>query len=113
MKRSGRRTANLRLSDLPDEREIAAAIQRALTTDPRTYREESVTANILAQHLGIESSRRLGRGAVKGSWSGQMAPGLRLAPRLASMANRGLVERWRQDYRWRYALTTKGAETLL
>lgn len=98
---------NLRLPPLPSEAEILCALIAAPDRDPRA-RRHGVSANILADHLGLDGARRLGRGAVKGSWSGTMSPSLRLAPRLAAMEKRGLLERWRHDYRWYYEATDKG-----
>jgi Transcriptional regulator PadR-like family len=53
-----------------------------------------VLASALARHMGVPGARRLGRGAVRGSWSGTMDAGLRLVPRLRSLEQRGLVATW-------------------
>lgn len=77
------RSYNDRLEPLPTAAEIVQAVSD-LTADRRWF--DGVPANVIARQCGVEGARRLGRGAVKGSWSGRMAPGLRLAPRLRQLS---------------------------
>jgi hypothetical protein len=70
-----------------------------------------VTAQDMAHILGVVPARRAGRGAVKGSWSGYMAPGLRLAPTMRLLAEDGYLtctygHRSRREYR----LSKKGRD---
>lgn len=84
---SVRRSHNQHLKALPTDDEILAAVSY-LGTANRRYRA-GVTAQQIAWKLGVQGASRLGNGAVKGSWSGKMAPALRIAPRLAAMERRG------------------------
>lgn len=57
----------------------------------------------IAARLGIPGSRRLGRGAVAGSWTGYMSPALRITTSLRHSAKQGLVRMGVQpDQRLRY-----------
>lgn len=105
---SRRKTANRDLPPLPSYAEIARAIRDAPDRDPRAAR--GITANILAQHLGVQGARRAGRGAVQHSWSGTMSGSLRIAPRLRAMQREGLVfiVNDRQNYRMNVELTEAG-----
>lgn len=49
------------------------------------------TASQIAHRLRIPPARRAGRGAVQGSWTGNMAPALRAAPTLVSAVKAGLA----------------------
>lgn len=106
-----RRTHNRDLPPLPSTEEILAALVEA--EQERRY-EFGISANRLAYRLGVQGARRLGRGAVKGSWSGYMSASLRLSPKLASLCRAGLVERYRTpgEYRWTYAITLAGRVAL-
>lgn len=94
---------NRELPPLPTDDEILDALEDLEFEQARSlvYRY-GVTTNRLAQRLGVDGARRLGNGAVKGSWSGRMSGSLRLAPRLRSMAQRGLLRREydRETHRW-------------
>lgn len=101
--------SNKRLPPLPSDLEIVRGILAAPGRDPRA-RHHGVTANILAQHLGVKGAARLGRGAMKGSWSGTMSASLRLSPRLRSMVARGLLVSYRENYRYVYDVSRRGRE---
>jgi hypothetical protein len=93
MTRRGRLPVNEDLSKsnpLPDDQAFLRAI--LAVDDSRVY-PLGATAAEVAAGLGIIGMRRLGNGAVKGSWSGGMSPALRVAPRLLSLKKRGLVYR--------------------
>src|SRR4051812_32193975 len=94
-----------RLPKLPDDDVVLEAVKEA--PHRGTF---GPTAQEIAGRLGLVSARRLGRGAVKHSWTGNMAPALRISPRLLSLTKRGLL--WRSydnhRHRWEYALTKKG-----
>jgi hypothetical protein len=87
------KTVNRSLSPLPSDEEVIAAVEKLHEDYP--YR---ATAAHVAQQLGVEGARRLGRGAVKGSWSGHMSGALRIAPRLESLAKQGKLQ-WLYDDR--------------
>ena len=42
--------------------------------------------------MSVEPARRLGNGAVQGSWTGRMAPALRISPRLEAMVRKGMLK---------------------
>lgn len=84
------------LAPLPDEDAIVATVREL------QERPFGATANTVARRLGVQSARRHGNGAVKGSWSGQMSAGLRLSPRLRAMVRRGLLREWQGDGRYEY-----------
>lgn len=84
------RSSNLGLPPLPDDVTVLAALA-TMCEEPRWHRHGGALASFLAGRLGIQGANRLGRGAVKGSWSGSMDAGLRLVPRLRSLTKRGLV----------------------
>jgi hypothetical protein len=67
-----------------------------------------MTATRICMKLDIEPARRAGRGAVAYSWTGDMSPSLRLAPRLRSMERQGLIESYREGWKKRYYLTDEG-----
>ena len=106
------KTYNDSLPPLPSDEEI---LQAFLGFDGYAVRygrrwHGAPSANALAHDLGIVGARRLGRGAVKGSWTGEMSGSLRLAPRLRSLERRALVSRhWdRESGRYVYSLTNAG-----
>jgi hypothetical protein len=92
-----RRSPNRDLSPLPTDEEIVAAVKslsddkRAMTARSGYWRDTAATANEIARRAGVQAARRLGNGAMKGSWSGTMSPSLRISPRLRAMARRGLL----------------------
>lgn len=110
-----RRTSNLDLKDLPSDDEFVEAVRRIIRENEEDqqrardhgfwyHAETWATANAVAHVLGVEGARRAGNGAVKGSWSGYMSGALRTAPRLQSLARRGLILKGRDDqHRWVYA----------
>ena len=105
------------LTPIPGDDEVLRALARleseATGFSDRVY---GITTAHLAGKLGIQSARRGGRGAVKGSWTGSMSPALRLSPRMRSLTKRGLVSaHWdpEERTRYRYTLTRKGRAKLL
>jgi hypothetical protein len=78
--------SNQELPPLPDADAIVAAVREL--HEERPYQ---TTAQVIAHRLGVRPARRSGRGAVAGSWSGYMAPALRIAPRLRSLARAGRI----------------------
>lgn len=100
--------SNQDLPPLPSDDDIVAAIIE-LQAEERWHL--GVSAQRIAWRLGVVPARRLGNGAVKGSWSGTMAPALRLTPRLTSLHRRGRVRRTidtRTRDRWRYYVREEG-----
>lgn len=91
-----RTRSNDDLAPIPGDDEVLAALavlEDERDDDPHAYvKEYGIRAQHLAGKLGVAPARRGGRGAVKGSWSGSMAPALRLSPRLRSLERRGLVK---------------------
>lgn len=86
MTRRRKGNGNDNLAPLPDD----VAVLRAV----HTLAEErlgAATAQAVARRLGVEPARRLGNGAVQGSWSGYMAPALRISPRLLALQRQGLL----------------------
>lgn len=77
-------------TDLPSPFEIVRQIA-AEQGEPRWITHPGPTADWIAGLLGVRRARRLGNGATKGSWSGYMAPGLRLNPRLQKLKREGLL----------------------
>lgn len=106
-----RKTSNRNLSELPDDWAFLQAVADACAEQRYEF---GATATTVAWRLGVEGAKRHGRGAVAYSWTGTMAPALRVSPRLASLARRGLLDSFRVpgEYRNRYALTVKGREEL-
>lgn len=106
-----RRTANLDLAPLPDDAAFLRAVRDAEAE--QRYRD-GASAQTIAWRLGVAGARRLGRGAVAHSWTGYMAPALRVAPRLRSLSKRGLL--WevydRNKHRRYYGLTDAGREAI-
>lgn len=51
-----------------------------------------MSAQEVAYRIGVPPARRAGRGAVGGSWSGNMAPALRVVATLRAAEKAGLVE---------------------
>lgn len=105
--------SNQDLAPIPSDEEIlrALAYLERQALDHSRDAIYGVTTAHLAGFLGVESARRGGRGAVKGSWSGWMSPALRLSPRMRSLAKRGLVRQgWdpEERTRYRYHLTIEG-----
>lgn len=99
--------ANDDLDPLPGDDAVLAAIAELEDESRRGSDVYGFTAQHIAGKLGIQSARRGGRGAVAGSWSGYMAPALRIAPRLRSLARRGLLVQSfdpSERHRWRYSL---------
>lgn len=100
------------LAPLPTDDQIVAAAAELVAQARASmelhgyYVDPRPTANALAGRLGVAGARRLGNGAVKGSWSGYMSPALRLAPRLASLHRRGLLTRSydTDDHRYIYGV---------
>lgn len=101
------------LAPLPSDEEFIAAVV-ALNAEAQATAERGraagrfwvprkATAADVAYRLGIEPARRLGNGAVKGSWSGYMSPALRAAPRLRSLARQGRLVSWHENHRAVYA----------
>ena len=92
------KTVNLDLPPLPSHEEILAALKELETEEflrPR-YRGPGISAQRIAWKCGVQGARRAGRGAVKYSWTGTMAPALRIGPRLEAMARKGLIS-WFYD----------------
>lgn len=83
--------SNLELAALPDDLAVMRAVAVCDERHNGRYRGLGVYAQAVAWKLDIAPARRLGRGAVQGSWSGSMAPALRIAPRLQSLVRRGLL----------------------
>lgn len=118
-RRSHRRVVNESLPPVPTHDEIASAM-RDLTDRDRageaiygsTRWFGAFSASVIAAECGVRGARRLGRGAVKGSWSGTMSASLRIAPTLRAMERRGLVYRVSDvdsySYRYLYGLTKAG-----
>jgi hypothetical protein len=104
------RTANADLPPPPTHEQVVKAM---VALDEEERRQVGLTANSIAWKLGMEGARRMGRGAVKGSWTGYMSPALRLAPTLEAMSRKGLAD-WFYDPsegsrgRKRYSLTAAG-----
>jgi hypothetical protein len=101
------------LEPLPPDAEFVRAVRRlvdhrlcqqlAARARGRGYfSEPAATAADVAHFLRIEPARRLGNGAVGGSWSGRMSPALRAGPRLRRLALRGLLERRYDTEGYRY-----------
>lgn len=87
--------------------ENEAKMERAREIGRPYYRWPGATANNVAYQLRIQPARRLGNGAVKGSWSGTMSAATRIAPRLRSLARRGLLDAIHDPdggYRWVYTV---------
>jgi hypothetical protein len=112
-----RRTSNEGLPDLPPDRDVLRAVATLAAEDPRAdpiTGTRPITAQRIAWKLGIDGARRHGRGAVQHSWTGTMAPALRIAPRLRSLEMRGLL--WslydRDNYRHVWGVTRAGHELL-
>lgn len=105
------RSYNVRLQPLPDDLAILTALDELQEERPYRY---GATAQAIAGKLGVQGSRRLGRGAVKGSWTGNMAPALRISPRLRYLRKRGLIRSWydTDNYRHTYVLSAWGNEVL-
>ncbi len=110
--------ANLDLPVLPSDDEFLRAVGDLQDSQGVGY-HHGATASEVAWKLGVAGARRLGRGAVKGSWSGTMSAALRVSPRLASLTRRGLLARYTgerydgtSEYRYRYYLTKKGREEI-
>lgn len=76
----------MELGPLPTDDQVLAAVRKLQDAHGR-YRW--VTATEVAAACGVQGARRLGRGAVKGSWSGHMSGALRVAPRLRKLARDG------------------------
>lgn len=68
------------------------------------------SASVIAAECGVEGAQRLGRGAVKGSWSGTMSGALRISPTLRSMVTAGLLHQHydTENHRSLYGLTDSG-----
>jgi hypothetical protein len=106
---------NRSLPPLPDDEAFIEAV-RAIVTEHETmmdrartngygyYKGPGASANDVAAYLRLTPANRLGNGAVKGAWSGSMSAGLRAAPRLQSLAKRGVLRAYHNpgEYRWRY-----------
>lgn len=71
---------------LTERQELVLRTMRELGRE-RTY----MTAEDIGAAANLPPVRRRGRGAVKGSWSGRIAPGLQVASTLQSLEKRGLV----------------------
>lgn len=99
---------NMDLPPPPTHAEVARAIVELPGCDPRA--RKGVTANLIAQYLGVPGARRGGSGAVKGSWSGTMSGALRVAPVLRAMKLRGLVKSYHGARYTFYELTREGLE---
>lgn len=84
------RYRNLTLPPPPTREEVARALLALERED--FHRPFRISADRVAWKLGVEPARRLGNGAVKGSWSGYMSPALRVVPILRAMAKDGLVD---------------------
>jgi len=106
-----RRSHNRHLSELPDDVEFLRAVLWGETEGRRGY-EMGATAQSVAWRLEVGPARRLGNGAVKGTWSGIMAPALRVAPRLRALTKRGLLREHWGDRRIEWALTVEGHRML-
>jgi hypothetical protein len=80
-------------------------------------RMATATADDLARTLGVTPARRHGSGAVKGTWSGHMSPGLRVVPMLRSMERSGLIfamgDHRAKRYRAVYYRTAAGDKMLV
>lgn len=87
------------------ERKNARLRERGVT-EAAAYRVEThrgFTAQRIAWALGVKGAQRAGRGAIAGSWSGTMAPALRIAPRLGSMVRAGVLSSVREGFYTYYA----------
>lgn len=106
-----RQTYNERLQPMPSHEQIAAVMYELESRYSRSGRY--FTAQTVAYAARVEPARRLGNGAVKGSWSGMMSPALRITPTLRAMHRAGLVALVMNDdgrFRWHYGLTEAGRE---
>lgn len=81
---------------LVERAEQALRALRAIETQnlPNHNRDGVRTADIAAR-MDLVPVRRLGNGAVKGTWSGRMDPAMQLASTMRSLHQKGLV---RQGY---------------
>lgn len=88
------------LPPLPSDDEVVAAVAKIVADKTARYESArarglayaptlAATATDVAYELDILPAHRLGNGAVKGSWSGRMAPALRIAPRLRALQKQG------------------------
>lgn len=109
---SRRRSMNTDLSELPRDDEVLAAVDHLVENDRR--HRYGASANAIAGKLGVQGARRLGNGAMKGSWSGTMSASLRISPRLRALVKRGLLDTHynNEDYRNEYTLTEAGRARL-
>jgi len=92
--------------DAAEARRVEGAREKGITwASPRP-----ATAQDVARHAGLVGARRLGNGAVKGSWSGRMSPALRIAPTLRRLTKAGLIQTTYDsaDYRNVHRLTPAG-----
>lgn len=109
--------SNQRLDPLPDDDTFLRAVWAAENDGRWEHRFAGYGApatGLLAHLPAIQGARRLGRGAVKGSWSGTMSSTVRITPRLRSLSIRGLVYRSYPpgEYRTYYMLTRAGRERI-
>jgi hypothetical protein len=97
---SPRRSHNQDLADLPSFEAILEAMRKLEDQHRYTY---GSSAQAIAYAAGVRGARRLGRGAMgPQSWTGYMAPALRIAPRLRAMERAGLVRSFHGDGHDRY-----------
>jgi len=108
------------VSELPDRQ--LACLRAVRELEQETFEMNGVTmrrlrpgvsASDVAYKLKVEPAARLGRGAVKGSWSGFMAPALRVAPALRAMAREGLLVDLFGERSVSHYLTTEHGRELL
>lgn len=106
------RGGNAHLEPIPDDLTVMRAVAVVEAESRGLYRGLGVRAQEVARQLGVTPARRLGRGAQgPQSWSGYMAPALRISPRLLSLGKRGLLGYFYGERSVRlYFLTAAGRE---
>jgi hypothetical protein len=107
-----RRSHNQHLRPLPPDRAFLQAVADIQASGRKWDLYGGASAQDIAWKLDVQGASRLGNGAVKGSWSGNMVPGLRVFPRLRSLAHRGLLREFRGERRQYFILTEEGRKVL-
>lgn len=87
------------------QQQILDALNALIAEQPRRARL-GFTSNEIARKAGLAGARRLGNGAVKGSWTGRMSPAVRAAPTLRSLEHKQIVQNHydTDNYRWLWTL---------
>lgn len=75
---------------------VAAIVAANVASESIYLKYRGASANDVAHWMGLKGARRLGNGAVKGSWTGFMSPALRIAPTLEALARAGELEQGRE-----------------